>query len=348
MKIQHSVFGNFQDKDISLYELHNDNGMVVKIMNYGATITSITIPKKEDGRSELVCGFDTFENYFSEEYINNAPYFGCTVGRYASRIKDGQFKIDGKTYKLAINNAPNHLHGGIVGFDKKVWPARMTSTEDIVGVEMSLNSPHMDEGYPGNVSIKVNFLLNNRNELTINYEAETDQTTPISLTNHTYFNLSGFKETIGNHTATIEAKSFLTPDETNVPVGEVTMVDGTTADLRSGKVLEEAFEVLKTGFEHYYVFDKDENILGKVAEFKDNSSGRKLIISTSEPGALFYTGFYTSEELKRESGSQYGKFRAFCFETSRYPNGPNISNSPGSVTKPGEKFISTTVFKIKW
>ncbi|MEM6830839.1 MAG: aldose epimerase family protein [Bacteroidota bacterium] len=288
------------------------------------------------------------EGYFSDAYLNNAPYFGCTVGRYSSRIKDGKFEIGGQQYTVAVNDGPNHLHGGLVGFNKQIWNAEEVEEKGAVGVRMSRKSPDMEEGYPGNVEVSVTFLLTNDNELTISYEAETDKPTPLSLTNHSYFNLSGFKQTIENHKAQVSAKSHLKPDGTNVPVGEIEDLSGGAADLSKGKRFKEAFSELETGFEHYFLFDKDAWQLEKVAEFEDEESGRKLEISTTEPGMLFYSGYFTSDELKRENGDQYGRYRGFCCETHRYPNGPNIADSPKSVTKPGEKYTSKTVYKVSW
>ena len=345
MKINTKPFGEYQGEPINQYMLTNDQNMVVKIINYGATITSISVPDSSGKSVELACGFDTLESYFSEAYRQNAPYFGCTVGRYASRIKDGQFKIDGKKYSLAINDNSNHLHGGIVGLDKQVWSAETVEQEDAVGVKMSLTSPDGDEGYPGQVDVTVTFLLNNKNQLSIRYFAETNQTTPLSLTNHTYFNLSGFQDTIENHRATIYSEAYLAPDETNVPVGEVAAVERTPADLRSGKILKEAFQELETGFEHYYQFENT-GALQKVAEFAEPASGSTLEVATNEPGMLFYTGYFTSDHLQRENGNQYGRYLGFCCETSRYPNGPNLEDSPGSLTSPGKPYRSETIFTI--
>ena len=340
------ALGNYQGQEISQYSLSNAAGLQVNIMNYGATITSIYVPMADGQTKNIVCGFDTLEGYFREDYLQNAPYFGCTVGRYASRIKDGKFTIDGQDYSLAVNNGSNHLHGGLVGFDKKVWTAAIIEDEKAQALKMSLQSEDMEEGYPGNVTVEVTFKLNDDNELFIHYDAITDKTTPLSLTNHTYFNLSGFSNTIKQHKVNIKSTTILEPDHTNVPVGKVASVISTPADLSNGKVLGDCFSQMETGFEHYYIFDKQNNQLGLAAEITDLQSGVHLEISTTEPGALFYTGFFTSDTLQRENGEQYGKYRGLCFETSRYPNGPNIPNSPGSLTKPGERYISQTVFKF--
>ncbi len=348
MNIETKEFGNIQEHQIDQYVLTNDNGMTVKISTYGATITSIAVPDMNGNLIELACGFDTLEGYFSEEYRNNAPYFGCTVGRYSSRIKDGKFVIDDKAYQLATNDGPNHLHGGLKGFDKKIWKATTIEDQHTVGVIMKLESLHMEEGYPGNVVVSVTFKLSANNELMISYDAETDQITPLSLTNHTYFNLSGFQETIENHTALIAAKTHLKPDATNVPVGEIEDLTNQPSDLSRMKPLSEAFEGLSTGFEHYFVFDKALWEMEKVAEFTDSKSNRKLEVFTTEPGMLFYTGYFTSDDLKRENGDKYGRFRGFCCETHRYPNGPNIKGSPGSFITPLTPFKSQTTYKITW
>ncbi|MCK4854456.1 MAG: galactose mutarotase [Bacteroidales bacterium] len=347
MKSEKISFGSYQNKEIIQYILENDNGMVVKIINYGATITSVSIPSGDNSRVDLVCGFDTLEGYFSEEYKANAPYFGCTVGRYAGRIKDGRFEVDGREYKLVQNDGTNHLHGGSTGFDKKVWEGDLFDHENGTGVKMQYESSHLEEGYPGNLQVIVRFLLTPYNEIKIGYEATTDHTTPLSLTNHTYFNLNGFSSDILNHITRIQASRFQKPDPTNVPVGEEQEVEGTPADLRQAVELAGIFTKQPKGFEHYYIFDKEAGTYGSVAEFSDPASGRSLKVSTDEPGMLFYTGFYTSDSLERESGDNYGRFRAFCCETGRYHNGPNIP-SPGSFLNPGETFETATVFKFDW
>lgn len=345
MNVTRQPFGEYQDKKIDQYILKNENGLTIKIITYGATITSMLVPTPQGDLVEIACGFDTLGGYFSKDYRNNAPYFGCTVGRYASRIKDGRFEIDERNYSLAINDGSNHLHGGISGFDKQVWAAETVEDRDEVGVKMSLNSPDGDEGYPGNVQVTANFRLNNDNELAIHYFAETDKATPLSLTNHTYFNLSGFQDTIENHRVQIYADTFLTPDKTNVPVGKMASVENTPSDLRTEQRLGEAISKLATGFEHYYCFAKFPT-LQKVARFSEPTTNLGLEVSTTEPGMLFYTGYFTSDKLQRESGDQYGRYRGFCCETSRYPNGPNLKNAPDSLTFPGTPYESTTTFRF--
>ncbi len=272
MKSAINNFGSHNGKKVDQYVLENDLGMVVRIINYGATITSITVPDIESRHVDLVCGFDTMEGYLSTVYQQNAPYFGCTVGRYASRIKDGSFSVNGKKYQVACNDGSNHLHGGIVGFNKRLWEADLLDDGDRVGVKMSLVSPHLEEGHPGNLVVSAVFSSDNNNTLIISYAAKTDEETPVSLTNHSYFNLSGFKNNILEHKAIVLASSHLKPDETNVPVGEVELLEGTPADLNKEVYLKDALRSLETGFEHYFLFDKDPWSLAKVAEFTDGQS----------------------------------------------------------------------------
>ncbi len=348
MRSEKLKFGDLNGKSVYHYILENDNGMAVKIMDYGATITSVTVPANGSKRVDLVCGFDSLEGYFSDEYKANAPYFGCTVGRYAGRIKDGEFEIEGKLFEVACNDGPNHLHGGVVGFDKRIWAGELVEGDNSAGVRLQLRSPHMDEGYPGNLDVAVTISLTAENEIEFDYKAVTDHETPLSLTNHSYFNLNGFCDNIRKHFVQINASRYQKPDTSNVPVGEEQTVAGEAADLRKEQVLHSLFDKLPAGYEHFYIFDKEPGVLSKVAFFKDPEFSRSLEVRTTEPGMLFYTGYYTSDKLRRESGGQFGQFRGFCCETGRYHNGPNIPNSPGSTLLPGETYSSKTVFVIKW
>ncbi len=349
MKITREPFGELDGQAVDLFTLENDNGVTMKVSTYGGTVTSLVVPDKHGDRSDIVCGFDTLEGYFADEYKANSPYFGCLVGRYAARIKDGKFTVDGREHQVATNDGPNHLHGGVRGFDKRVWSVVRTAEADgEVGLTLSLTSVDGDESFPGTVKVEVDYRLTDENEICIRYRAETDKATPLSLTNHTYFNLNGFQDKILDHVLQLSSDRYLVPDETNVPVGEEAGVAGTAADFNKPKRIGDAFDDLPLGFEHYYAFDKPVGSLAKVAEVADPHSGRKLEVHTSEPGALFYTGRYTSDALMRESGARFGQFRAFCLETSKYPNGPNIEAAPNSVLNPREKYDETTVYKLSW
>lgn len=345
MSATRTPFGRIGDQPVDLFTLSNGSGVVIKVTNYGGIVTSIVVPDRTGGAADIACGFDTLEGYQSEAYRGNAPYFGCLVGRYAGRIKDGRFRVGDDEYQVAANDGPNHLHGGIQGFDKRVWDADVV---DGNGVRLSLASPDGEEGYPGNLDVVVTYALGDDNALSVNYRATCDRTTPLSLTNHTYFNLNGFQDRVLDHTMTLAADRVLVPDDTNVPVGEERKVAGTVWDYAAAKPLGAVFGEEPKGFEHYYVFTKGPNVLDRVASFVEAASGRTLEVSTSEPGMLLYSGYYTSDALQRESGAPFGRFRGFCCETSRYPNGPNIPGAPGSLLEPGETYASKTVFRFGW
>ncbi|TWU59223.1 Aldose 1-epimerase precursor [Rubripirellula tenax] len=349
MKISKAAFGEIQGQAVDLFTLENDNGVTVKITTYGGTVTSIVTPDKDGKLSDIVCGFDTLDGYFADEYKTNSPYFGCLVGRYAARIKDGKFVVDGNEHQVATNDGPNHLHGGVIGFDKRIWDVAGTAeNDDSISLTLSLDSADGDESFPGNLKVVVEYRLTNDNEIRINYQAETDKATPVSLTNHTYFNLNGFKDKVLDHVLQLKSDRVLVPDETNVPVGDEENVVGTAADFNQPKRIGDAFDELPLGFEHFYAFNKPAGELDKVAEVTEPTTGRKLEVLSTEPGTLLYTGRYTSDNLKRESGDQFGQFRAFCIETSKYPNGPNIDGAPKCVLNPGEKYNETTIYKLSW
>lgn len=344
MEISREPFGSVDGVDVELFTLRNNQQVTAKITNYGGIVTSLVVPDASGKLQDIVCGFDTLEGYFSDAYKANSPYFGCLVGRYAARIKDARFSVDGASYSVAANDGTNHIHGGIKGFDKCVWEA----TVDGETLRLSLVSPDGDEGYPGRVEVAVEYTLNDANELVISYEATPDKATPLSLTNHTYFNLNGFEHDIIDTEAQIDADRLLSVDETNVQLGDEVVVAGSVWDYREPKPFRAVFEEKAMGFETYYIFNKPVNEMDKVARFYDARSGRSLEVLTTEPSMLMYTGFYTSDELKRESGAAFGQFRAFCCETSRYPNGPNIAGSPGSITQAGETYRQHTVFRLAW
>ena len=346
MKPIKSDFGNFEGEKVDLYTLQNSNGMLVKITNYGATVTSILIPDSKKELKEIACGFDTLEGYFSDDYKGNSPYFGCTVGRYCSQIKDAKFNLNGETYQLTANCGPNNLHGGSVGFDKRVWTVKSVNNEQST-ITLTLLSKDMEEGFPGNVNVSVSYTLTEDNEIIIDYHASPDADTPLSLTNHTYFNLSGFSESVETHFAQVHTNKRLELDETGAATGNIVSVENQADDLRKGKRIGEAHKAMNDGFEHFYVFDKDET-LKKVATVSEKNGKLTLDVFTTEPCMLLYTGKYTSDDLQRENGIKYGKYKGFCCETHRYPNGPNIANSPKSITKKGENYTSTTMFKFSF
>lgn len=347
MKIEKYPFGRIKGQEISQYILSNDK-VKVKIINYGATITSIEVPDKKGNLISIACGFDELEDYFSEEYKANSPYFGCTVGRYCSQIKDAKFELEGITYKLADNCGPNNLHGGTIGFDKKIWNAMPFEAENAVGVSFTLTSKDLEEGFPGNVQAEVQMKLTRDNEIMLNYSATTDKATPLSMTNHTYFNLSGFKRSVEDFTVKVNTKELLEMDETGAATGVVKDVSGTIEDLRTGTEVKKVHAELGDGFEHFYVFENPHFKLIEVAEITDKVSGRSLEVRSTEPCMLFYTGKYTSDKLQRNANEKYGKYKGFCCETHRWQNGPNIKNAPGVIAIPEIPFKSKTIFKLNF
>lgn len=344
MRIENTSFGDFKGEDIKIFSLKNENGMEVKITNYGATITSILVPNKNGEIQNIACGFDTLNGYFDEKYVENSPYFGGTIGRYCSQIKDAKFTLNNKEYSLESNCGDNNIHGGVVGFDKRVWSVNTLDN----ALEMSLYSKDLEEGFPGNVEVLVSFMLTEANELKIEYSATPDQDTPLSLTNHTYFNLDAFSNTVESHVAKVHTSKRHEMDESGAATGVIANVSGEADDLTRGKVIKDVHDALGDGFEHFYVFDNSKFDLQEVAQIKSEESGRSLTVLSTEPCMLLYTGKYTSDAIQRENGEQYGKYRGFCCETHRYQNGPNIANSPKTITKAGEKFTSTTIFKFAW
>lgn len=346
MGLRQNTFGKILNQEVTQFVLENNTGMVVKIMDYGATITSIVLPSI-DGQLDVVCGFDSLEGYLSNDYKINNPYFGAVIGQNANRIKDGRFRIGDQQYQLALNHGKNHLHGGVRGFDKRIWKSKLVEEPNSVGVELSLFSEHLEEGYPGNIEIRVSYKLSDQNELHINYQAEADNVTPLTLTNHTYFNLSGFKEDVGSHEAVIRADNYLTKDSSDCPDGIVESVAG-PLDFRIRKLFTEAFKELATGIDHYYVFNKPLWELEKVAEFKQSKYNIALEVHTNEPGMQIYTGYHVSSLLSRNKNNEYGPLKGFCCETQRYPNGVNIDHAPKSYTDSSEPFNSKTIYKFKY
>lgn len=348
MNISSVPFGKINHQQVDLYTLTNDNGMELKIMNYGATITSLTTPNASGGRDQFVCGFDEFGGYLTEEYKSNAPYFGCTVGRYCSQIKDAQFKLEDSVFELAKNCGANNLHGGTIGYDKKVWLAKQVNQMDSIGLQLTLHSHHLEEGFPGNVEAVVIISINNQNEITFEYSAKTDKTTPLSMTNHSYFNFSSFKNSVEGYRVKVNTPQLLELDETGAATGKIMDVTNTDEDLRLGKFVGDVHESINDGFEHFYVFEDIASQPRLFAEVSDPETGRTLEVRTTEPCMLFYSGKYTSDNLERNEKEKYGKYMGFACETHRYPNGPNIHGSPGTYTTPDKEFKSCTIFKLSW
>lgn len=342
--IQQSDWGEFDGKKVYLYTLTNKNGVQVKISNYGGTITSWVTPDSKGAKSSIVLGFDDLKGYLA-----HPPYFGATVGRYGNRIAKGKFTLDGKTYTLATNNGKNALHGGLKGFDKVVWDAAPL-TENTPSLSLNYLSKDGEEGYPGNLKSTVNFTLSDDNELKITYDAETDKATPINLTNHSYFNLTGdVNNTILNHSINIDADRYTPVDTGLIPTGELKAVKGTPFDFtKPHKIGERIGQVSGNpgGYDHNFVLNKKGTNLDKVAEVTDSISGRKLEVYTTQPGLQFYTGNFLDGTLKTSDGKTINKNTALCLETQHFPDSPNQPSFPSTILKPGEKYHTETVYKI--
>ena len=334
---------------IDRYTLSNNKGMEVAITNFGATVVALKVPDRAGKAADVVLGFDTLEGYET-----GTAYFGATVGRYGNRIGGGKFSIDGKTYTLPKNNGDNTLHGGIVGFDKKVWKAREIASKNGESLEMSYLSADGEEGFPGNLSVRVIFTLpTDGNELTIDYTATTDKDTVLNLTNHSYFNLAGEGNgDILDHVLTLHAKQFTPVDKTLIPTGELRDVAGTPMDFTRataiGKRINESYEqlVFGKGYDHNWVLASDgRKGLTLAAEAYDAKSGRKLEVLTTEPGVQFYTGNFL-DGSKGKGDKVYGLRAAFCLETQHFPDSIHHPNFPSTLLKPNSVFHSLTVFRF--
>ncbi len=335
---------------VEMYTLTNGNGLTAKVMTRGATLVELHVPDKDGKPADVVLGFDDVAGYEGE----GNQYFGCIAGRVCNRIAKGKFHLDGKDYTLAINNAPNHLHGGTeLSLDKVVWKARPFENERGQGVTFAYTSPDGEEGYPGKLDVKVTYLVpKNVNNLSIRYEATTDKATPVNLTNHAYFNLAGHgSETIFNHTLRLNADKYTPVDDTLIPTGEITEVAGTPLDFRKpkkiGKEIAALVSTAALGYDHNFVLNPAEagKPLRLAAALTDTASGRTLRIMTTEPGIQFYSGNFLMGQTGK-GGKTYPHQSACCLETQHYPDSVNQSAFPNTVLKPGEKFTSQTIFSF--
>ncbi len=344
MQITKEIYGRLNGKQVDLFTLSNDNHVIIKITNYGGIITSIETPDKNGKCENIVCGFNKFENYISGQYLGNCPYFGAFVGRFANRIAKGKFTLEGKEYSLAVNNGPNALHGGLTGFDKRIWKAETIDTSDKIGVKLSYTSPDMEEGYPGTLNVACTYTLNNRNELALEYDAETDKTTILNLTNHTYFNLTAGQENIMNHELMLTAKA-ITEAEDMIPTGKIIPVEGTVFDFRTKKKLGRDIAALENGYDNNYVLGNDEGKLVYAGTLSEANSGRSVEVHTTQPGMQLYTGYWNPEFII-DGKKILGSYSGVAMETQHYPDSINHEKFPTVILKPGEKYKETTIYKF--
>lgn len=341
-------FGRLADgRAVELFTLTNAHGVEVRAMTYGAIITAIRTPDKSARLDDIVLGFDSLSGY-----LNDPPYFGAVVGRYANRIARAQFTLDSVVYQLAPNNGPHSLHGGVQGFDKVLWSGDPFQSDSGAGVTLRYVSADGEEGYPGALSVRLTYILTPRDELVVDYEATTTKATPINLSQHTYWNLhGGGRGDILDHVLTLDASAFTPVDSTLIPTGEIAPVAGTPFDFRTpariGARIAEPNEQLRygRGYDHNWVLDRGGGRgLAHAARLLDPSSGRTLDVSTTEPGVQFYTGNFLDGTIVGKNGGAYGQRAALCLETQHFPDSPNQANFPTTILRPGETYRSRTVF----
>ncbi|HSC52423.1 MAG TPA: aldose epimerase family protein [Phnomibacter sp.] len=333
-------WGTVDGKEVNLYTLTNKNGVEVKITNYGGTVTSWITPDKNGKKSNNVLGFDSLSGYLAKP-----PYFGALIGRYGNRIGNATFKIDTATYQLNANDGKNHLHGGNKGFDKVVWDA--TPSADSSSLKLTYLSKDGEEGYPGNLQVTVVYTLTDNDELLIDYTAETDKATPVNLTNHCYFNLTGdVTNTISNHSLQINADKYTPVDSTLIPTGELIDVKGTHFDFLQPHKIGDCLVHVDGGYDHNFVLNRTGTDLELVATLSDSISGRKLEVFTTEPGLQFYSGNFLDGTIKTSDGKAIQQHTALCLETQHFPDSPNKPEFPSTILKPGEKYHTVTKYKI--
>jgi aldose 1-epimerase len=342
--------GEAFDEPVERFILSNPSGeLVVSVLTLGGIIESIEVLDLEGNQVNVALGLNTVE-----EYATVSPYFGCITGRYANRIAEGTFELEGETYELAINNDPNHLHGGERGFDKRVWTATNATDSSI---ELHYTSPDGEEGYPGTLDVTVTYTLTDDNAIQIDYEATTDKTTVLNLTNHTYFNLSGEGSgPIYDHELQLMASSYTPVSETLIPTGEIAPVAATPFDFTGGKAIGQdirnmAYEQIAfgRGFDHNFVIDRPEGDTTTVvpaARAWSPATGIVLEVETTEPGVQFYTGNFLDGTLQGSGGKAYRQGEGFCLETQHYPDSPNQPEFPSTELAPGDTFQSTTIFRF--
>ena len=340
-------FGILPDgQPVTVFTLTNRQGMQVKVLDFGAIISAIQVPDRDGTVADVVLGFERLE-----PYLANSAFLGAVIGRYGNRIAEGRFLLDGKDYQLAVNNAPNHLHGGNQGFHQVMWRAAPFTKDDAVGITFTRSSPDGEDGYPGKLDVTLTYELDDDNALSLRYHAVTDQATPINLTNHSYFNLAG-QGTILGHEVMIDADRYLPVDAGSIPTGELAEVAGTPFDLRQSTVIGDSIDLpheqlrIGRGYDHNFVLNqKPGHRLSLAAMVRDPVSGRVMQVYTQEPGVQFYSGNFLD-------GSQHGKqgpipYRgALCLETQHFPDSPNQSHFPDTILRPGQVYQTHTVYRF--
>jgi aldose 1-epimerase len=348
MGLSKQSYGKLADgTQVDLYTLSNARGMKVQVMTLGATITSVEVPDRNGHVANVTLHRDSLAGYTeTKDGKPTTPFFGCVAGRYANRIAAGRFTLDGKEYKLATNNGPNHLHGGVRGFDKAVWKAEPLQTQGASGVLFSYVSRDGEEGYPGTLSVKLTYTLSDENELRMDYEATTDKPTVLNLTNHAYWNLAGAGagDVLG-HELLINADRFLPVDDTLIPLGKPKPVAGTAMDFTKPKPIGRDMAQVEGGYDHCYLLNKKDFEMSLCARAVEPASGRVIEVSTTQPAVQFYGGNFLDGSVSAD-GKAYQRHYGFCLETQHYPDSPNRPDYPTTELRPGETYKHATVYKF--
>jgi len=343
MSIAKERFGQTPDgQQVDLYTLTNANGLRARVTNYGAILVSMEVPDRNGKLADMTLGYDSLDGY-----VKRGSFFGATVGRYANRIGKARFVLNGVEYKLAANNGPNHIHGGIKGFDKVVWQAEQVKTKDAVGVKMSYLSKDGEEGYPGNLKCSVTCTLTNNDELRISYEAETDKTTVVNMTNHSYWNLAGQGNgDVLGHELELSADRYTVADKGLIPTGEIRTVKDTALDFTRPMTIGARIAQVGSGYDHNYVLNSGGGSLALCARVHEPAGGRVMEVYTTEPGVQLYTGNFLDGSIAGKAGKVYKNHGGFCLETQHFPDSPNKPEFPSAVLEPGRRYTTTTVHKF--
>lgn len=345
MKVKQTNTGIFIDqKEVVAIQLSNEKGSYVSVLNYGAIINQFVVTNVHGATQDIVLGFDHIEQYVSEDYLNNYPYLGTVIGRYANRIKAGKFEVDDTEYQLAKNNNDDCLHGGKIGFDRKVWDIIAVSETPNASVILQHYSFDGEENFPGDLAVQLKFELTANDELILSYQADTDEATPINLTHHSYFNLSAKGEKIDKHLHQMQASSYLEQDDNFVATGKLLPVAGTLHDFNKMREIGANWDA-ENGYDQTYVLDKTYGSLTLASQTTETNSGLSLLVYTTEPVAHFYTAKHLKVK-NGKNGKDYGGFDAFCVETQHHPNAVNIPHFPSTILQPDQVYSQTTIYKV--
>ncbi len=342
METEKRVFGHTPDgREVHIFTLRNESGIEVEITNYGGIVTSLKVPDRNGDMDNIVLGFESLEEYFDDH-----PYFGALVGRYANRIAGARFEIDGEVYQLAANNGINHLHGGIKGIDKRVWEYEIPEAEEGASLRLTYLSPDGEEGYPGNLSLEAIFLLNSQDELVISYKAVTDKATPVNISHHGYFNLTGGRESVLGHELMINASRYTEVNDQLIPTGDLPTVEGTPMDFREMKSVGRDIADVPGGYDHNYVLIGEEGAIKTAAILYEPVSGREIALLTTQPGVQLYTGNFLDGSITGRGGIVYHQYWGLCLETQHFPDSPNHPEFPGTILRPGEEYKHRAIFRF--